>query len=56
MAIGTNSIASFTTVNGAAVGMAKASFSIAFSISTGIVGKLLKAKRNKKKSTIKLLC
>ena len=44
------SIASFATVTGAPVGMASASFSLAFSISTGIV------KRTKKKSTKKLLC
>ena len=50
------SIASFATVTGAPVGMASASFSLAFSISTGIVKKTVKATRNKKKSTIKLLC
>ena len=50
------SIASFATVTGAPVGMASASFSLAFSISTGIVKKTVEATRNKKKSTIKLLC
>ena len=43
------------TVIGATVGIASASFSFAFSISTEIIKKLLKTKRNKKK-TIKLLC
>ena len=42
-------IASFATVIGAPVGIASASFSLAFSISTGIVKKLLKTTRNKKK-------
>ena len=42
-------IASFATVIGAPVGIASASFSFAFSISTGIVKKLLKTTRNKKK-------
>ena len=54
---GSISIASFATVIGAPLGMASASFSLAFSISTGIVKKLLKTARNKKKkNTIKLLC
>ena len=52
---GSISIASFATVIGARVGMVSASFSLAFSISTGIIKKLLKT-RNKKKKTIKLLC
>ena len=42
-------IASFATVIGAPVGIASASFILAFSISTGIVKKLLKTTRNKKK-------
>ena len=46
---GSISIASFATVIGAPVGMVSASFSLAFSISTGIIKKLLKAMRNKKK-------
>ena len=50
------SIASFATVIWAPVGMASTSFSLAFLISTEIVKKLLKTTRNKKKSTIKLLC
>ena len=44
---GSISIASFATVIAAPVGMASASFSLAFSISTGIVKKLLKATINK---------
>ena len=43
------SIASFATVFGAPVGITSASFSVVFSISTGIVKKLLKTTRNKKK-------
>ena len=46
---GSISIASFATVIRALVGMASASFSLAFSISTGIVKKLLKTSRNQKK-------
>ena len=46
---GSISIASFTTVIGAPVGIVSASFSLAFSISTGIIKKLLKTTRNKKK-------
>ena len=42
-------IASFATVIGAPVGMMSASCSLAFSITTGIVKKLLKTTRNKKK-------
>ena len=51
----TISIAPFVTVIGAPVEIASASFSIAFSISTGIVKKMLKTTRNKK-SIKKLLC
>ena len=46
---GSISVASFATIIGAPVGIVRASFSLAFSISTGIVKKLLKTKRNKKK-------
>ena len=46
---GSISIASFTTVIRAPVGIASASFSLVFSISTGIVKKMLKTMRNKKK-------
>ena len=50
------SIASFATVIGAPVGIIRASFSLGFSISTGLVKKLLKTTRSKKKNIIKLLC
>ena len=53
---GSISIASFATVIGAPVRMTSTSSSLAFSITTGIVKKLLKTTRNKKKNTIKLLC
>ena len=43
-------IASFATVIGAPVGIASASFSLAFSISAGILKQLLKATRNEKKA------
>ena len=46
---GSISIASFATVIGAPVGIASASFSLAFSISIRIVERLLKITRNKKK-------
>ena len=47
-------IASTVTVIGAPVGMANASFSLAFSISTGIVKKLLKATGSKNKKPNKI--
>ena len=50
------SIASFATAIGAPIGVTSASFSLAFSLCTGLVKKLLKATRNKKRSIIKLLC
>ena len=50
------SIASFDTVIGAPVGMVSASFSLAFSISAGIIKKLLETTRNRKKKKKKLLC
>ena len=43
------SIASFATVIGMPVGITSASLSLAFSLCTGLVKKLLKATRNKKK-------
>ena len=46
---GSISIALFVAVIGATIGMASASFSLAFLILTGIVKKLLKTTRNKKK-------
>ena len=45
---GNISIASFATVIGTPVGIAKATLSLAFSLSTGLVKKLLKTTRNKK--------
>ena len=53
---GSISIASFPTVIEPPVGIASASFSLAFSISTRIVKKILKTRRNKKKKHKKLLC
>ena len=49
------SIASFATVIGAPVGITSASFSLAFSICTEIVKKLLKTTRNKKKKHNKIV-
>ena len=46
---GSTSIASFATVIGALAGIASASLSLTFSTPTGIVKKLLKTTRNKKK-------
>ena len=51
---GSISIASFATVIGAPVGIISASFSLSFLISTGIVKKLLKTTRNKKKKHNKI--
>ena len=52
---GSISIASFATVIGAPVGITSASFSLAFSICTGIIKKLLKTTRNKKKKHNKIV-
>ena len=52
---GSISIASFATVIGAPIGIVSASFSLAFSISTGIVKMLLKTTRNKKKKHNKIV-
>ena len=52
---GSISIALFLTVIGAPVGIARASFSLAFLISTGLVKKLLKTIRNKKKKHNKII-
>ena len=46
---GSISIESLSTVSGVPVRIVSASFSLAFSISTGIIKKWLKTKRNKKK-------
>ena len=50
------SIASFATVIGAPVRIASASFSFPFSMTTGILRRLLKTTPNKKINKIKLLC
>ena len=55
VATGSISIASFPTVVGAPVGMMSASFSLAFSITTGFVKKFLKTIRNKKKKHNKIV-
>ena len=52
---GSISIASFATVLGAPVGMVSASFSLVFSISTRIIKKLVKTKRNKKNKHNKIV-
>ena len=49
------SIASFATVIGTPVGIASESLSLTFSISTGIIKKLLKTTANKKKKHNKIL-
>ena len=48
-------IASFATVIGTPVGKASASLSLIFSLSTGLVKKLLKTTRNKKKKHNKIV-
>ena len=55
VATGSISIASFATVIGAPVGIVSASFSLAFSISTGLIKKLLKTTRSKKKKHNKIV-
>ena len=52
---GSISIASFPTVIGAPVGIVSASFSLAFSIFTGIVKKLLKTTRKKNENHDKIV-
>ena len=49
------SIASFATVIGAPMGIKSASLSLALSLCTGLVKKLLKATRNKKKKHNKIV-
>ena len=49
------SINLFDSVSGAHVGLASASFSFAFSLTTGITKKLSKTTRNKKRRITKLL-
>ena len=51
------SIISFTSIVGAPVGIASASFTLIFSLTTGIVKKITKHnKKKKRKSMIKFLC
>ena len=45
------SIISFTSIIGAPVGIASASFTLIFSLTTGIIKKLLSITRNKKKKS-----
>ena len=52
---GSISIASFATVIGTPVGIASASPSVAFSLSTGLLKKLLETTRNNEKSIMRLL-
>ena len=49
------SICSFRSVVGAPVGIANASFTLSFSLTTGIIKKLLSMTRNKKKKHDKIL-
>ena len=49
------SIVSFTIVIGIPIGIASVSLSLAFSLCTGLVKKLLKATRNKKKKHNKII-
>ena len=49
------SIISFTSIVGAPVGIASASLTLIFSLTTGIVKKLLNITRNKKKNHYKIL-
>ena len=51
---GSVSIASFATVIGTPVGVVSANLSLTFSLSTGLVKKLLKTNRDKKKKHIKI--
>ena len=50
------SIISFTSIVGAPVGIASASLTLFFSLTIGIVKKLLNITRNKRKTMIKFLC
>ena len=55
VASGGVSIASFAAVVGAPIGITSASISLAFSLCTGLVKKLLKETRNKKKKHNKIV-
>ena len=50
------SIISFTTIVGVPAGVASASFTLSFSLTTGIVKKLMNITRKKRKNMIKFLC
>ena len=50
------SLISFTSIIGAPVGIASASFTLIFSLTTGIVKELLNITRKKRESMIKFLC
>ena len=50
------SIIYFTNVIGIPAGVISASFTLVFSLTTGIIKKLLKETRKKKEKTVKLLC
>ena len=50
------SIISFISVIGVPAGLASASFTLVFSLTTGIIKKLLKITRKKRANTIKWLC
>ena len=52
---GSVSVTSFATVIGTPIGIASASLSLTFSLSTGIIKKLLKTTRNKKKKHNKII-
>ena len=52
---GSISIASFATVIGTPIGIASATFSLAFSLSRGLLKKLLEITRNKKKKHNKIV-
>ena len=55
LSVTTGTITSFATAIGAPVGMTSASFSLSFSVFAGIVKKLLKTTRNKKKKHNKIV-
>ena len=52
---GSVSIASFATIIGIPIGIRSASLSLTFSLCTGLVKKILKATRNKKKKHNKIV-
>ena len=52
---GSGSIASFATVIGISIGITSASLSLAFSLCTGLVKKLLKATRNERRKHNKIV-